>query len=70
MITIWLLWALVNGQPTDVKSFTTKSACMASWAINAESLRKAQTDGQLEGAELVPCQPLEVTPPPGRTPRS
>lgn len=65
MITIWLLWALTNGMPSDVRAYSSKEECMASWAMNDEMLRATRLDPSrdVSGFSLLECQAVIVPAP-------
>lgn len=68
MITIWLLWTLVNGQVRDVDAFITKSQCEATvlerQALLREAVAAVSEDKKLELMKwtITGCTSVEVTP--------
>lgn len=69
LITIWLVWTLINGQPHDVDAFMTKTQCETTVLERQSLLREAIAGIQNESkkAELlkwsiVGCTQADVTP--------
>jgi len=69
MIVVWLLWALMNGQASEVDSYMTKDGCERARGQIMEMAAQAR---QMPGGDRVPagltfseCEPVKVPAPKG-----
>ena len=61
MITIWLAWTLLSGQPVDVNSYMTEDSCKASVVEAQEMLSHARhQNAQVPDYAIVGCQAVPV----------
>ena len=66
MITVYLVWTLLNGQPVDVNSYMTKDMC-ESQLVEAKSMlaHAKKQHPNVPDFDLVGCQSIEVMVPRG-----
>ncbi len=63
MITVYLVWTLLAGQPVDVNSYMTKDSCESQLNEAKEMLAHAKKQRpDVPDFVLVGCQPVPVQP--------
>lgn len=63
MITVWLVWTLLAGQPVDVNSYMTESMCKSQLLEAREMLADAKKQHpDIPNFVLVGCQAVPVQP--------
>ena len=64
MITIWIVWTLLSGQPVDVNTYMNQDMCERQLAESREMLKSAKAQHKdVPDFALLGCYALDVSPP-------
>ncbi len=64
MITIWIVWTLLSGQPVDVNTYMNEDMCERQLSETREMLKNAKAQRKdVPDFELMGCYALEVSVP-------